>query len=780
MAYCPISLSDCPTDLEQEERLEWIETQIGQTAGVLHFPGVQFGKPIENSAAIEFPHLPSPHSIHHFEWLTALENSKRTWVILPEKGCTHDKYPNEPDDLIRAQKSFLDYLEAQGLLHERAKNNAHFEQLLTEHYYETADLDLGLARHSENSAKKKPSAARTSSLVIAMLAILTIGVGLFQHLRTSPVNSSDRGESINEDNLMSARHVTTDFQPLSQVADSGGSSADLSSLFTTIQYAICELQLQVLAGEPPLSSWSADQRESELTSLLGWPKKQLTAALLLPGTTDIQRAQASLISNRRDRAEKEFDAIIDSSGNESAISLAHLGKAIIAQDRGDHQDALDWFQKNAEAIERKASPTLWANAHHPVAFQLAVLGRFEESEKLLRDILEAKASSQSDAQHRLAGIQRSLTRVLLATDRAEEAQPIMENVLDADVKVFGKNHALVALDHHLLASVRASLADHEKAESSYRSALAIAESRYGKFSPQLLTTLTSLAEFLHKRGKLSEAAPVYRRALSIHDQKNDESSVAHASMLGNLAGLLLSLKKPDEAEPLYQQTIDRFEKLEGASTTRLSAVLINYARLLDQRGRTAEAIATIQRAITIVESSLGKNHPEVASSLLFYAKLLQQSEQNAQAEFHLRRALAIDVEAYGDYHVNTARDLEHIAEFLITNDRANQAEGPVRHALEIREIKDGKRHQNYAANLVKLSVILAASNRRSEAVQYSHEALVIYATLQKNSGKFNNQLADIIDHYRTCAPQDTLDEELAKIGEEAGWNEQDWKKLTEP
>jgi len=777
LAYCTVSIADCPIGLVESDRLEWVEAAIQKSVGVIHFPGVQFGAQIESSDEIESPQPPSPRSIHHFEILTALKKSKQTWVILPEKGCTHDKFPKEPDELKRAQRSFIYYLEAEGLLYKRAKTDEHFNQLLTEHYYEPEDLDHRLARKPKAPAKVKLSIAWVPKLVVAILLLLAIGVGLYQIIGPNSIGTPRTTEPTNEGNNTSSLTNTLNNKPLLPLTDLRVNQVTLGSTFTTIVYAISELQLQILAGEPPLSSWSDDRRENALVSLLGWSTDELDAALLQPRTTDIQRAQAFLIFNERERADKEFDAIIDSNEDQQATSLALLGKAIIAQDRGDHQEALKWFQKNADTIDRTASPELWSDANHPVAFQLAVLRRFDESEKLLRKILETKASSKSAAQRRLAGVKRSLVRVLLATERAEEAQPIMQQVLESDVKVLGANHPWVALDHHLLASILDSLGNYEEAESGYRSALSIAEADFGNSSPQLLTTLTSLAEFLHMRGKLTEAEPIYRRALLIHDQKNDESSVAHASMLGNLAGLLFTLQKNDEAALLFQQSIERFEKLDGASPTPPGAILTNYARLLEQQGQTAEATATIRRAISITEKTLGKNHPQVATNLLSLARLLQQSQQNAEAEIHLRRALAIDVNLYGEYHASTARDLEHLTDFLLANGRANQAEGLIRHALEIREIKDGKKHQNYAANLDRLSRILAATKRRDDALQYSRQALVIYATLRKKSEKFARELADVLDHYRNWAPQDTLAEELIKIGEEAGWDAQEWKAL---
>ena len=87
---------------------------------------------------------------------------------------------------------------------------------------------------------------------------------------------------------------------------------------------------------------------------------------------------------------------------------------------------------------------------------------------------------------------------------------------------------------------------YEEAEPLYQQALAIDEKVYGQDHPEVATDLSSLANLYWNQGKYEEAEPLYQRALAIREQVFGFDHPLTAKVRKNYADFLEKMKQMTE------------------------------------------------------------------------------------------------------------------------------------------------------------------------------------------------------------------------------------------
>ena len=105
--------------------------------------------------------------------------------------------------------------------------------------------------------------------------------------------------------------------------------------------------------------------------------------------------------------------------------------------------------------------------------------------------------------------------LLLDTNRAEEAEPLIRRALEIDEAAFGDQHPTVATDLNNLAMLLRATNRAEEAEPLIRRALEIDQAAFGNQHPTVAIYLNNLAALLLDTNRIAEAEPLLRRALEI-------------------------------------------------------------------------------------------------------------------------------------------------------------------------------------------------------------------------------------------------------------------------
>jgi tetratricopeptide (TPR) repeat protein len=149
---------------------------------------------------------------------------------------------------------------------------------------------------------------------------------------------------------------------------------------------------------------------------------------------------------------------------------------------------------------------------------------------------------------------------------------------------------------------------YEQALPLFRTALDLAEARYGEESPLLALDLNNLAEIYRLMGRHDEAEPLYRRAIVLDEAAGDDNP-GLATSLNNLALLYRAQDRLKEAEPLYKRALVVLEKALGPSHPDVAKSLNNLAMLYRLQGAPEKAQPLQERALKIADEALGAQHP---------------------------------------------------------------------------------------------------------------------------------------------------------------------------
>jgi CHAT domain-containing protein/tetratricopeptide (TPR) repeat protein len=351
----------------------------------------------------------------------------------------------------------------------------------------------------------------------------------------------------------------------------------------------------------------------------------LTFALTPPSTPaalQARRAPDSLARQAADLEEKtltladerKFDDAVAAGRESLAFSERAFGPTnprvadalntlgFVFYQKGDLAAAEPLFVR-AVSIRRRSAPgdkTALAQALNQLGSVLQRQGRLPEAEPLLQEALRiltasgAKPDDLAIANNNLAGLLMDRGDYIHAREHFEKTAKLWSRVYAAD----DPRMAFIANNLGLLFD---TLGDQEKAEASYRRALAIREK--SPPSVNLAHSLNNLANTLRVRGRLDEAEPLYTRAVEICE-KLPGSDAALGQALTNLAVLYLLRKDYDRAGPLYERGLQVREKALGPEHPDVATSLAAYAIFLHNTGRFGEALDVQQRASKIRERNL--------------------------------------------------------------------------------------------------------------------------------------------------------------------------------
>ncbi|WP_437729822.1 tetratricopeptide repeat protein [Sorangium sp. So ce1335] len=211
----------------------------------------------------------------------------------------------------------------------------------------------------------------------------------------------------------------------------------------------------------------------------------------------------------------------------------HQGRDVI-----EHALAQSWLKQrrfheaerllrhSIERARRFGRPTTYLRHAHGVT--LLELGRFQDAEQELRQVLEEVPETQVAASTR-----HQLARCVLAQGRFDEAEALLDEALSElrrDGATDGERYAASLFEKARICRLRGELA---RSEELLREVLRVEKNAFGSEHPTLLLTLSALGRTLVDLQKPRDAEPLLRRAAHLAEQMGDQTALAEE--LGALA-----------------------------------------------------------------------------------------------------------------------------------------------------------------------------------------------------------------------------------------------------
>jgi tetratricopeptide (TPR) repeat protein len=267
--------------------------------------------------------------------------------------------------------------------------------------------------------------------------------------------------------------------------------------------------------------------------------------------------------------------------------------------------------------------------------------------------------------------------------------------------------------------------NYEKAEATYREALAIYRKAPGTDRADLARSLNGLALVLRDREKLGEAEDTYREALTLLRGRFGENHSEVASVLSNLGVVLHGEGKLAEAETLQREALDIRRKLFGSEHPDVSNSLNNLAVVLHEKGELAEAEMKFREALEIRRKLMGDQHPAMANTLVRLAEVLSEKGKSADAESSYREALAIQQRGLGVEHPLTTVTVQKLILILRDEGKFDQAEQLCQDRLSTLRARLPADDPRLADALAQFASFLLTEGKFAEVEPPARECLVI-------------------------------------------------------
>jgi tetratricopeptide (TPR) repeat protein len=165
----------------------------------------------------------------------------------------------------------------------------------------------------------------------------------------------------------------------------------------------------------------------------------------------------------------------------------------------------------------------------------------------------------------------------------------------------------------------------KRAATVWRASIAIKESQRHPDWPDVALTTARLARVVQDP---EEAETVYRRAVFLYETKAAKDLTGLAYALNGFGLFLVGQSRIDEGEPLLRRCVATYERALGRSDRRLVEPMIDLASVL-QQSREADAERVLRRAKIIYENAEGKGPYNRALSLL--VNLLDRQSRHEEA-----------------------------------------------------------------------------------------------------------------------------------------------------
>ena len=266
------------------------------------------------------------------------------------------------------------------------------------------------------------------------------------------------------------------------------------------------------------------------------------------------------------------------------------------------------------------------------AFSLIELGRFDEAEAELRDLVMSPSTEDAES----ASAWGLLAKTYSRSGRFMDAEQAAVQALAQARRAYGETHAETATAWHNLGTARGEIGRNSDAIVALRRSVALREQLFGATGEPTLASVYNLAAHLHARGDMEQAEPLLRRVLA-HAEQGGET---HTYALHHLGFTLTRLGRHAEAEPLLRQAAARRAGLPDRHMEAVSVAAL--ADSLNGQGRHEEAKVAYDQAISLLRDHYQPGFAMTLSGVLLGRGETRQAMGQAQtAEDDYRQAVEI-------------------------------------------------------------------------------------------------------------------------------------------
>lgn len=202
------------------------------------------------------------------------------------------------------------------------------------------------------------------------------------------------------------------------------------------------------------------------------------------------------------------------------------------------------------------------------------------------------------------------SQLYLMEDRDSDALPILNRLVDLQVKVLGDTDLRLVSSLELRAKAETRTKPND-AESDLKWALSIRQKKLPTESPDITRSSVLLAAFCRIRGKTDEANRLYQQAamdLSKFLSENDYRSVRTLHLAAQVDFALGQYK---ESFALLNRVLKIRTATYGPDHPLVALCLEDLASVQEREHQNSNAVANLKKAMVILKKTFDPTHPEV-------------------------------------------------------------------------------------------------------------------------------------------------------------------------
>jgi tetratricopeptide (TPR) repeat protein len=397
-----------------------------------------------------------------------------------------------------------------------------------------------------------------------------------------------------------------------------------------------------------------------------------------------ERANASYVAKDYAQAERlasEAAAQFQTTtpGNPKNILAALELAGLSAQKRIDYARAMEHFRAAENLTDRNRDLHEWAILQHEVGELLTLQGKYNDAEKVLRDVIQARA------------------------------------------RVLGPEHPDTLDTRHRLIYALTRQTKYPEAESEARAVLTLREKFLGPEHTDTVISRYNLADTLADQGKYPEAEELFRNVIRLDEKALGSDDARTIAARVGLATVLGSEGKNAEAESLYREVIKFDEKLYGPDHPNTLNARMNLATALHADGKYSDAEHEYREVIALEQKVIGAEHPDALIGRNNLAEMLDDEGKFADAERECRQIINIETRVLGPENLVTLNSRANLAIALIGQGKFAEALPEYSDVLNLMERALGLEHPDTLNYATKIGVALSQQNRIAEAKEIGRQ-----------------------------------------------------------
>lgn len=230
---------------------------------------------------------------------------------------------------------------------------------------------------------------------------------------------------------------------------------------------------------------------------------------------DTERLRSNL--DEVERLLRQSTSVLDGMGGPVPAERAHVvnNLGLVLQTRGRFAEAETMFREAVSIVAKFPDQrTEWLTMRSNLGGVLGELGRLEESEQELRDVLVERRRVFGERHPQVVRSLSRLGRAMLRRQDAAEAEPLLREALEKSLAVLGEEHLETLSARALLAAARLQLGDTKEAVELLGQSVRRGEQALGADHLEVLAWKLSLAEALAAGRRIQEANAMGEAALA--------------------------------------------------------------------------------------------------------------------------------------------------------------------------------------------------------------------------------------------------------------------------